>query len=198
MSSYNDVYTFIKRRKSDLISVFGGKCCLCGFNAFQEALEFHHVDPSQKEFGISTKSIKSLKSQLKELKKCILVCSNCHKGIHAGLLSIPENWTEFYSESKAEELLENLEKKKSYCKSCGKEITLRATYCSACAKKERQKTVRPDRETLKNLIRNKPFIQIARDYNVTDNAIRKWCITYNLPSKKGDINQFSNEDWEKI
>ena len=53
MSSYNDVYTFIKRRKSDLISVFGGKCCLCGFNAFQEALEFHHVDPSQKEFGMN-------------------------------------------------------------------------------------------------------------------------------------------------
>ena len=41
-------------------------------------------------------------------------------------------------------------------------------------------------------------IKIAEENNVTDNAIRKWCIGYNLPSKKKDINSYSDEEWEKI
>ena len=57
---------------------------------------------------------------------------------------------------------------------------------------------RPSREKLKELIRNKPFVQIAKDYKVTDNAIRKWCDFYNLPRRKKDINFYSNEEWELI
>lgn len=75
-----------------MIKVFGRRCCLCGFNAYQEALEFHHINPEEKEFGITTDTTtKSLEKQLQELKKCILVCSNCHRGIHAGYLQVPKN-----------------------------------------------------------------------------------------------------------
>jgi len=35
-------------------------------------------------------------------------------------------------------------------------------------------------------------------YNVSDNAIRKWCIAMKLPSSKKEINNYSNEEWEKI
>jgi len=41
-----NVINFVKRRKANLIKVFHSQCCICGFNAFQEVLEFHHVDPS--------------------------------------------------------------------------------------------------------------------------------------------------------
>ena len=54
------------------------------------------------------------------------------------------------------------------------------------------------REELKNLIRNKPFIQIGKQYNVSDNTIRKWCDKLNLPRKVSDIKQYSDEDWTKI
>ena len=35
-------------------------------------------------------------------------------------------------------------------------------------------------------------------YNVTDNAIRKWCEKFNLPKRKSDINKYSDLDWSKI
>lgn len=59
-------------------------------------------------------------------------------------------------------------------------------------------TERPEREVLKEMIRNKPFTQIGNEYGVSDNAIRKWCLQYNLPSKKKDINLLSEEEWKLI
>ena len=63
---------------------------------------------------------------------------------------------------------------------------------------QRRKVERPCREDLKGLIRNKSFSEIGRLYNVSDNAIRKWCKRYNLPTRKMDINAISDEDWTKI
>ena len=72
-SSKNSEYVAnsIKRRRTNLKKVFHSKCCLCGFNAIPEALEFHHVNPAEKSFGISSGDAvtKSLNSQLEEMKK---------------------------------------------------------------------------------------------------------------------------------
>ena len=54
------------------------------------------------------------------------------------------------------------------------------------------------REELKNLIRSKPFTAIGRQFNVSDNTIRKWCDKFNLPRKATEIKIFSDEDWELI
>lgn len=56
----------------------------------------------------------------------------------------------------------------------------------------------PNRDELKNLIRILPFTAIASKYNVTDNAVRKWCDHYNLPRKKKDIKSYSDEKWREI
>lgn len=56
----------------------------------------------------------------------------------------------------------------------------------------------PSREELKKLIRTKPILQIGKIFNVSDNAIRKWCDKYNLPRKKREINSYSDEEWDKI
>ena len=61
-----------------------------------------------------------------------------------------------------------------------------------------RKVERPSREDLKQLIRTTPFTQIAQKYGVSDNAIRKWCVAMNLPNKKGDINNYSEEEWNLI
>lgn len=73
--------------KQRLIDYKGGKCQICGYNRCINALEFHHINPKEKDFTISggTKSFNTLKL---EVDKCILVCSNCHREIHAGLIQI--------------------------------------------------------------------------------------------------------------
>lgn len=61
----------------------GGKCCMCGYNKCNSALEFHHLDPNEKDFGISAKGVTRSFEKIKvELDKCILVCANCHRELH--------------------------------------------------------------------------------------------------------------------
>ena len=91
-------------------------------------------------------------------------------------------------------------KKKYYCIDCGKEITSRAKRCHSCEAKNRTTTKKMliTREELKNLIRTTPFTRIGEQYNVSDNAVRKWCDKYNLPRKVSEIKQYSDEEWKKI
>ena len=78
---------YSKRVKEKLIEYKGGKCQICGYNKCNRALEFHHLDPTQKDFTISggTKSFEKIKS---EVDKCIMVCANCHREIHEGLIQL--------------------------------------------------------------------------------------------------------------
>ena len=71
------------------IKMYGGKCCRCGYNKCVQALEFHHIDPKQKDTIISSDSI-TIEKAIEESKKCILICSNCHKEFHAGLWDLSE------------------------------------------------------------------------------------------------------------
>jgi transcription elongation factor Elf1 len=80
------VNAVIKRRlvlKQKAVEYKGGACERCGYNKSNRALDFHHVDPSQKDFGIGYRGYtRSWEKVKKELDKCILVCSNCHAEIH--------------------------------------------------------------------------------------------------------------------
>lgn len=92
--------------------------------------------------------------------------------------------------------------KRSYpklCKNCNKPLSDKtATYCWECYKIKERTIERPDREKLKDLIRNLSFVEIGKQYKVTDNAIRKWCKFENLPFRKKDINSYSDEEWNNI
>lgn len=68
--------------KSKAVDYKGGACMKCGYDRFIGALEFHHLDPDEKDFNISSKKSISLESIILELDKCILLCSNCHKEAH--------------------------------------------------------------------------------------------------------------------
>jgi hypothetical protein len=78
----------LRHIKQTALDIKGGKCQLCGYNQCPAALEFHHRDPNQKDFSISSPRYHNLEFMKAELEKCILVCSNCHREIHAGIHQI--------------------------------------------------------------------------------------------------------------
>ncbi len=74
--------TFRQRRKLLLINLRGNACERCGYDRCVDALHFHHLDPSQKEYRLSSGNTRSLEKDLEEVSKCMLVCANCHAEIH--------------------------------------------------------------------------------------------------------------------
>jgi hypothetical protein len=74
----------VKEQRKLGVEYKGGKCVLCGYENCIAGLDFHHLDPSQKEMEFKSAWI-NLKRLFKELDKCILVCSTCHREIHYGL-----------------------------------------------------------------------------------------------------------------
>lgn len=78
-----------RRRKvrATLILEAGGACALCGYAKCAAALEFHHTD-ANKESRISGSS-RGLAWLRREVAKCVLVCANCHREIHAGATVLP-------------------------------------------------------------------------------------------------------------
>ena len=83
------------KRKWEIVQERGGKCEKCGYNINLSAIEFHHLDPSQKDFQLDMRSLSntSLETLKEELSKCIMICANCHRELHNPDLSwdnVPE------------------------------------------------------------------------------------------------------------
>lgn len=79
-----------RRKVKEMAVEYKGGCCVaCGYNKCISALDFHHLDPNEKDFAISKNGLtRSWESTKKELDKCICVCANCHREIHAGLINV--------------------------------------------------------------------------------------------------------------
>lgn len=74
--------------KKKLVDENGGKCQKCGYDKCIEILEFHHLDPKQKDFSIARARSSSYEKLKKETKKCILLCPNCHREEHIKLKAL--------------------------------------------------------------------------------------------------------------
>ena len=89
----------VTRRKQEvrrtLVEEAGGCCAICGYDACILNLHFHHVEPSEKSFALSSATTKSLAAYRAELTKCVLVCANCHGEIEAGLRVSPPPGAQF-------------------------------------------------------------------------------------------------------
>lgn len=98
--------------------------------------------------------------------------------------------------------VEHLEQKNiKYCIDCGKKISYTAIRCTNCENQYRKipiKNMPITKDELKKLIRTTPFTVIGAKYNVSDNAIRKWCDKFNLPRKLSDIKKYTDEEWELL
>lgn len=69
-----------KNVKAYAVDIMGGRCKNCGYSKCQKALEFHHIDPSFKESLRFNNS--GFSKIVDELKKCVLLCANCHREAH--------------------------------------------------------------------------------------------------------------------
>lgn len=80
---YNKSKKLDKERKREIIKS-KLSCSNCGYNKCIAALDFHHLNPGEKEIGISQliKKNCSIEKIEEELKKCIVLCANCHRELH--------------------------------------------------------------------------------------------------------------------
>ena len=199
--SYQNVKNTRTRLKERIVYVMGGECQCCGYNKVNSALELHHLNPEEKDFALGANTNISWATAKSEICKCILVCANCHREIHAGLIKTEDLKSSFSEERAAQidTLIDDIKHRKiHYCENCGVEIDRDASLCVKCYALSRRVAERPTRQELKNLIRTQSFTKIAQMFQVSDNAIRKWCIAEDLPYKAREIKLYSDDEWEDI
>ena len=168
-----------KKVKESLVSAFGRKCQRCKQEFPSFVFDFHHINPETKNFGIGDANV-SLKQDalFEEVKKCIMLCANCHRFIHQGeevqlLCNFDESlyletWNTFYYNNPNQVFGEVVPRQM------------------------------PSRDILKQDIRSMPFIKVGLKYSVSDNAIRKWCKKLNLPRTSKEIKSISDNEWGQL
>ena len=78
-----------RRLKRMLVAEAGGRCVLCGYDRHPAALDFHHLDPSQKSFELSLRGVtRSARVLRAEARKRVLLCARCHSEVEAGVTSL--------------------------------------------------------------------------------------------------------------
>ena len=163
-------------RKLKLIQMFGGKCQKCGYDKNYAALEFHHLDPNEKEFQWPKLRLRKWETIIKELKKCVLLCANCHREEHW-----PDAILDFSNLNDNNFLNKSEIKPTGECPQCGIDV-YGTKYCSLdCSTKANRKVKdRPTKKQLEKMLETMSWCAIARKYNVSDNAVRKWAKKYQI------------------
>jgi excisionase family DNA binding protein len=78
-----------RKVKEMLVAEAGGRCAICGYARNPAALQFHHVDPASKSFGLGVRGItRSIERLRAEAAKCVLLCANCHAEVEVGAVEL--------------------------------------------------------------------------------------------------------------
>jgi len=164
-----------KRFKQKIILLFNGSCNVCGYDRCNEALEFHHLDPSKKDFsfGAIRANPKNFSSIIDELRKCIMVCANCHREIHYGLIEV-EN--KVYLN---DEILDSDGKFSDEICVCGEKKMPSTQYCSrSCASSNSYSSRKISYSEVLEVVRlrdemNLKFSEISEIVNFSESCISK-------------------------
>lgn len=78
------------KRKQEMVDLLGGVCVDCNLQHPLPCYDFHHLDPSTKEFDPCSRLTWKREQLVEELKKCVLLCANCHRIRHFNEASIGE------------------------------------------------------------------------------------------------------------
>lgn len=178
--AYAQVKKWRERTDDKIYYVMGDKCVICGYNTCRQALDFHHIDPSKKDFTFGRLRVKTLAWHIieAELRKCVVLCANCHREYHAGLIGV-----ELVSSFSEERMLEL----KNSCKQCSKDIqnilndfcsrSCRSKYNAAhidIAKKMREsKSVWANVDVVDLVTRhNGVMVKAAKEVGLSDNGVK--------------------------
>lgn len=174
MTSYQKVLGWRKSTKQRAVKAFDGKCTCCGYDKCYAVLEFHHVNPNEKNKDFKFSNCQSWEKIVEEIRKCICVCANCHREIHARVRNIPKNpirFNEKFVDYKAIEKLENM----NDCPVCGKSKHKSQNTCSIeCAATLRPK-VDWSKFDLVNMYytQRMSFVRMSELIGVSNVAIKK-------------------------
>ena len=159
------------RTKQKMVDAMGGKCQCCGYNTCKEALAFHHIDPAHKDmgFGDVRANPKSWNKVVDELKKCILVCHNCHSEIHAGVRAMPDKFATFDKSYADWRKIDEYD----HCPVCNRQKPAKQKYCGhKCAQTNRRK-VDWDSIDLLDLLKKHSISELEQMLGVSNAAIYK-------------------------
>jgi transposase-like protein len=79
-----------RKVKRILVDEAGGRCRICGYDRCIAALEFHHINPGEKSFGLAQRGItRAIEKVREEAAKCVLLCANCHVEVETGAAELP-------------------------------------------------------------------------------------------------------------
>lgn len=153
-------YTAQKRRgmarKAEALKLLGSKCSnkSCGYNKNIAALCFHHIDESTKLFELDLRAFSNSSPELlhDEIKKCILLCHNCHMELH-----YPQ-----YNNIDLDDVIFDY-----------KSMVMIGNKSPPTAKTKKQKFLWPSVSELQELLSNNTYEAAARKLGVSSNAIRK-------------------------
>ena len=209
-SNYRNVKNRRNKLKEMLVDYKGGKCEICGYDKCLGALDFHHLNPSEKDFTIGQYNKLSFNELKKEVDKCILVCANCHREIHYNEVVEKRKELEIKENEIFSEIIKNREKygikriKDSYKylinagilediqNNCTREEIFakyhinNRTFNKFLEENDidynKRKIVknRPNKEELEKLLLTNSKSSIARIFGVTFNAVKKWCKKYDI------------------
>ena len=196
------------RTKARIVESMGGCCVCCGYNKYFGALECHHIDPSSKLFSFGSVQANSVAWNIivEELRKCVLVCANCHREVERGITEIPnnakrfdENYVVYWIKTTKKDgsvkqfvrLSSGLTKHpKPKCITCKLEFdgNWRRLYCSpSCQSIMRTTIPRIEKAVLWADVNSMCIEAVGRKYDVTGNSIKKWLKKYDLPYRAKDI-----------
>jgi hypothetical protein len=168
--------------KARAVTYKGGKCERCGYDKCQAAMDFHHRDPSRKDFSISSGRTMSWERAVRELDKCILLCSNCHREEHDIIRS--KRRVELETAVTESRRRPNVELR---CH-CGNTVIVnasrvgKAVACSLkCSARHLERANWPDDPTLARLVWSSPVTKIAEDLGVSPQSVAKRCKSREIP-----------------
>ncbi len=205
MSKQSEAVKIWRRRTKDrIVKSMGSKCYVCGYDKCNAAFDLHHLNPNMKEFsfgGVKANPISWARIVI-ELRKCVLLCANCHREVESKFIELPIEIKSTFNESFVEyDLGAELKRRVPqivYCRQCGIELitnSSRHKYCSDVCRKifchysdivaqrkssRPRKTVWPEKEVLAEMIKEMTWVDIAKKYKVSDTAVRKWAKSYKL------------------
>lgn len=171
-----------KNSKKRIIDSMGGCCQICGYNRCTYALALHHIDPNEKEIGLGAyrANPRSWNKIVEELRKCVLLCHNCHSEVHEGLVTIEINvkrFDETYADYTDVDSSEDLNE----CIVCGIMKPTRNKYCSLVCSGKVSRRVNWDNVDLKYMLESgKTYVAIGRELGISDVSVRKRAKRLNL------------------